>query len=126
MNLQLKDWIFIINDDIESAEVLLNAGHYMTSVYHAHQCAEKTMKVALILRNIDIPLTHDLRQLYKLLIKVIPEIETLMHGIGMLNNYLPKLRYPYGDRLEKEDALGALHISKLIMTTLLPKEGAEE
>ena len=123
MNLQHKDWLYIINDDIESAEVLLNAGHFMTSVYHSHQCVEKTMKVALLVQNIEIPFTHDLRQLYKIMIKHQLKVEALMHDIGRINNYLPKLRYPYGDRLDKEDALAALQIAKTMTNLLLPKEG---
>jgi HEPN domain-containing protein len=69
---RLKDvsaWIRIAEDDFKTAEslLLMDDPAFGIICFHAQQCAEKYLKALLVWLQIDIPKTHDLTLLARLM-----------------------------------------------------------
>ena len=59
-------WIYKADHDFRSAELLFANALNDTAIYHAQQCAEKSLKAYLEFKNITIPKTHSLDKLLDL------------------------------------------------------------
>lgn len=64
------EWVAKAENDLKNAAYTLGMGEDCptdTICFHAQQCIEKYIKALLVLRGIDFPKTHDLREIRKLL-----------------------------------------------------------
>ncbi len=91
----VRQWVEKAEHDLLNIENNLAAPQipWDTVCFHAQQCAEKYLKALLILKDVEIPKTHDLR----LLLQRIPSELSLGLDIGktlQLNRYTIEARYP--------------------------------
>jgi HEPN domain-containing protein len=59
----LEQWLYKAEEDLNSAEYLLNGNFYGTAIYHTQQAAEKAFKAYCVYISITIPRTHNLDML---------------------------------------------------------------
>lgn len=82
---------------------------------YSQQCAEKALKAALVLENIDFPRTHDLQILCDMLPKGW-KVQDKRAGISNLNKWGDELRYPRDAIMPTdEDAVDAESKARLIL-----------
>src|SRR3989339_33915 len=112
----LKEWEQRAADDLESAEILLReSDNYDISAYHAHQAIEKIIKFRLLKCAQAFKFIHDINSLFKQL----PEAKNcadLFDKISYVNFLYPRLRYPTGDKITREQAERCLVIAKEIFS----------
>ena len=100
-----KEWILLANHDADTADLLIRQrGHADIIIYHIHQAIEKLLKALLIKAGGTFEKTHFLDKLLAKIIIIYPELSKCEENILAINLYLPKLRYPYGDVIEFEEA----------------------
>lgn len=109
-----SEWIALAKEDLLSAEILINSEQtvFAASIYHSHQAIEKTLKALQVKTKLPIIKTHSLIRLASELCQKYPDIIQILTDIQKLDNYYPKLRYPTGDKLSKEDAIVCLNIAR--------------
>lgn len=90
-----RDWLFYANDDLESANILMQ--HYppkmRIAAYHCQQCAEKALKGYLIANKIEPPYIHDIKRLCDLCIKIDADFTKIAH-CDYLTDFATISRYP--------------------------------
>ena len=61
-------WLFKAENDLKSAKKLMEGGSAVpdTAIYHAQQCAEKTLKAYLAFKEKPVQWTHDVEYLVEL------------------------------------------------------------
>ena len=80
--------------------------------FHAQQAVEKYLKAVLILRQVNVPRTHDLTELAGLLPKDF-KLPVSPHEIASLTPYAIQTRYPaVGDEPDSEEAIQAVRIAR--------------
>ena len=62
----LEQWLYKAEEDLGSAQHLLNGNFYGTAIYHTQQAAEKAYKAYCVYVSIAIPRTHNLDSLCQL------------------------------------------------------------
>jgi HEPN domain-containing protein len=62
----LEQWLFKAEQDLGSAQLLLDGRFYGTAIYHTQQAAEKAFKAYCVHISIAIPRTHNLDSLCQL------------------------------------------------------------
>ncbi|MBI5399687.1 HEPN domain-containing protein [Candidatus Saganbacteria bacterium] len=115
----VKEWLTLASHDIETAELLIKQkGHADIIIYHLHQAIEKLLKALLMKSNITLERTHFLDKLLTQLFDKFPSLSSVKDEILEINLYLPKLRYPSGDRIEFDEALAIYskfnHINEVV------------
>mgnify|MGYP001583859271 CR=1 FL=1 len=117
MNRYLDEWLFLMETDLCAARELMKSPLFHISVYHAHQAAEKALKSLLIFHgDRKVPKTHALTQLFIECVKKDPKLsEALELAVIQLDEFLPRTRYPKGDRLDHDDAVTAMELSDEIV-----------
>jgi HEPN domain-containing protein len=109
-------WWQYATEDLQAAEALLQnsvfvARHVCT---FAQQAAEKALKTALIVEQVDFPKSHDLDTLRNLL----PESWTVQQSFPQLReltNWVIEARYPvHGDDPTADEAQAAAHLARRI------------
>jgi len=63
MKTMTKKWLEFAKRDLKDAETLFKSKSWESSILHAHQAVEKTLKAILAERNLPIRKTHDLEGL---------------------------------------------------------------
>lgn len=106
-------WLRYAHDDLKVAELILEHGQVpRAACFNAQQCAEKSIKAALVLLQLDFPKSHNLRQLCELLPKGwhFREDPTTLSSLTV---WAVELRYP-GDLPEAtaEDAREAVDLAR--------------
>lgn len=115
----IKEWIQRALDDLESAELILKeSDKYEISAYHSHQAIEKMIKAELIRRGKTFRFIHDINALFTQLFKGAVGQE-LFDEISFVNSLYPRLRYPTGEYVQKEQAEQCLRIAKKIKDKLV-------
>ena len=123
-----RDWVIKAENDLKNAVYTLGMGDDCptdTVCFHAQQCVEKYLKAFLVLKKIDFPKTHDIKELIALLPsntrpKMTPEEQR------RLTDYATVTRYP-GDYelISLAEARRAVKIARRVrnkMRKLLSKE----
>lgn len=116
----LRRWLRYAEDDLRSAEILLEqSGVPRTSCFHAQQAAEKSIKAIFVFLQVDFPFTHDLNRLRDLL----PDGWTVKEDfpdLAELSAWAVEPRYP-GDLIEatRQDAETAVEQARNIYETVL-------
>lgn len=119
----VKEWLTLASHDADTAALLIKEkGHADIIIYHVHQAIEKLLKALIVKSNKTITKTHFLDKLLAQLLKDYPALAKVEGEILEINLYLPKLRYPSGDRIDFEEAMDIynkyLKISQLIHKVL--------
>jgi len=116
MDQKLSEWLERVKEDLISAKILLTSHEtvYAASVFHSHQAVEKTLKSYLFKEGYQIPKTHNLMRLLAVIIEGDTFLTENIASIQRLDNYYPRLRYPTGDKISKEDAVLCLNIAEKI------------
>ncbi len=116
----LRRWLLYAEDDLRSAEILLEqSGVPRASCFHAQQAAEKAIKAIFVFLQVDFPFTHDLNRLRDLL----PDGWTVKEDfpdLAGLSAWAVEPRYP-GDLIEatRQDAETAVEQARNIYETAL-------
>ena len=99
-----EEWLFKAERDLEGAVKLFEVGHSLPelSVYHAQQCAEKSIKSFLAYKLQPIEKTHELNRLVNLAQEFEQKFSILTSRAAFLNGFDIKYLYP-GDELEPTD-----------------------
>jgi HEPN domain-containing protein len=82
-----KEWLRYAKSDLNTAVHMfndVNPKETEISCYHAQQCAEKSLKAHLILKDIDPPRIHDLLELNQLCAAQKPCFSTAQQFAGMM------------------------------------------
>lgn len=88
-----KQWQLIALEDLDSAKHLFSRS-FMTTLFHAQQCTEKSLKAYLVLKRNIVIKTHDLVRLVDLCLEVNREFEVLRPLAAELTPYETAGRYP--------------------------------
>jgi HEPN domain-containing protein len=123
-----RDWVQKAENDLKNAAYTLGMGEDCptdTVCFHAQQCVEKYLKAFLVLKSINFPKAHDIKELIVLLPsnsrpKLTPEEQR------RLTDYATVTRYP-GDYepISLAEARRAVKIARRVRNEfrkLLPKE----
>jgi len=103
-----KEWLRYAKSDLNTAKHMFNdvrPKETEISCYHAHQCAEKSLKACLIARETDPPHTHDLVELIRLCDAMEASFSTIQPYCVSLNPYGVQVRYP--NELAVDDSITA-------------------
>ncbi len=90
---EYEHWHLIALEDLDSAKHLFIRS-FMTTLFHAQQCAEKALKSYLVLKKGSIKKTHDLIRLIDICMEVDKNFEVLRPLAAELNPYETAGRYP--------------------------------
>jgi len=88
-----EPWLLIAQEDLASANHL-HSKVLTTTLFHAQQCAEKSLKAYLVLKHDKLIKTHDLVQLVDLCIKFNKSFEEIRLLAAVLTPYETAGRYP--------------------------------
>ncbi len=94
-----EQWLKTSFDDLRSAKKLFEVGIPIktTAVYHAQQCAEKSLKSFLIFKNQPLSKTHDLEILTTFCKNFESSFGEIIDKTLFLNSYSIAFRYPGSD-----------------------------
>lgn len=117
--IDVLEWLTLASHDADTANLLIKQkGHADIIIYHIHQAIEKSLKALMLKANKPIEKTHFLDKLLAQLAADYPSLAAIQDDILEINLYLPKLRYPSGERIEFEEAFAVFNkfnnISKII------------
>ncbi len=110
-----REWLSHAESDLRLAKLAANDPFIMGGqvCFHAQQAAEKSIKAALLFREIEFPLTHDIEELLKLAEDqgiIIPEN---VQETDQLTPYAVETRYPgYLQEITGDDVSHALRIAE--------------
>ncbi len=109
MNDNVREWLQVASYDIDTVHLLIKEkGHASIIIYHMHQAQEKLLKALLSLTEIEVRKSHNIDKLLSELLPHFPTLSSISQSILSIHAYLPKLRYPYGDEIVFEEAIGLL------------------
>jgi len=92
MSGQPERWLAFAREDLQVAEILLEAGIHNQVCFHAQQCVEKAMKGILVQNGIVPPRVHSITELLRLLPRSL--FADIAEGLVGLDDYYISLRYP--------------------------------
>jgi HEPN domain-containing protein len=97
------------NGDLQACRVLTNDADIDDNIigFHAQQAVEKAMKVVLVIADIDLPLTHDLKFLLRQLREIGTEPPEDISQTSWLTPWAAELRYDEPIALDRAAALSA-------------------
>jgi HEPN domain-containing protein len=112
----LEQWLFKAEEDLGSAQHLLDGKFYGTAIYHTQQAAEKAFKSYCVYISIAIPRTHNLDSLCQLCQVSDASFASLyMYAID-LNGLDVVFRYPNVQFEPSEtDVINAIHLASEIL-----------
>ncbi len=114
-----ETWRQYAQDDIESAEILLNSStKYHIVAYHTHQSVEKMLKRFLMIKNKAFPFIHDLSALLTEASKI-KDYSDYFRDVSFLMDLYSTSRYPSGDTITKDEASKGLAIANRLYLLLL-------
>ena len=93
MDLDVKNWLAMVDYDVKTAAQMLKTGRYVYVVFMCHLAIEKVLKAGVCRKVQRVPpKTHDLIYLISLIEINMPD--DLLNFIGMINNAAVVTRYP--------------------------------
>ncbi len=113
-----EEWLFKAEHDIKSADLLLKGQEplYDVAIYHAQQCAEKSLKSFLAFREKEISKIHNLLILLEECVEIDSRFNEIYEDCIYLNPYATLYRYPEGDLMpERDEVERAIHKAKKVM-----------
>ncbi|MCL2179674.1 MAG: HEPN domain-containing protein [Treponema sp.] len=113
-----KEWLRYAKSDLNTAKHMFNDVHpreIEISCYHAHQCAEKSLKAYLIAKETNPPHTHDLVELVKLCIDHEMCFITIQPYCISLNPYGVQVRYPNELAVDDSVARQAINYTEIVI-----------
>lgn len=118
---EVEEWLSVASFDIDTVDLLIKEkGHASIIIFHIHQAIEKLLKAILIKNHYKIKKTHLLDELLSDIIDQFPQLNDIRDDVLEVNLYLPKLRYPYGENIEFNEALSLyqkfLRMQKILKT----------
>jgi len=123
----LLEWVRKAEEDYEAALTLLRRrARPLPSVacFHCQQCAEKYLKALLVRHGLEVPRTHDLRELRRLLLTAEPAVDLITDPLLLLNPYAVEFRYP-GEEATIEEAREAVAAMKAVRRFVRSRLGLE-
>jgi HEPN domain-containing protein len=92
MNETANRWLIFAREDLQVAEIVLDAGIYNQVCFHAQQCVEKALKGALVRQGHVPPRTHSITDLLSLF----PSewLADLRDDLSMMDDLYIPTRYP--------------------------------
>ena len=118
-----NDWVNKAHLDIRSAKALLAQDHPLLypSCFHSQQAAEKYIKSLLTWWDIEVPKTHELGKLLKMIESRDAKLAARLFDVVVLNTYAVDIRYP-GDQPEPslEESREALKLAQQVRDAILP------
>ena len=116
MREETTEWVNKAEEDYSVAEILREnkkKKNYNSICFHSQQCVEKYLKSLLSENSLEIPYTHDLKYLSKLLKDVCPWVSIYSTSVRILTDYATISRYP-GEDADSEEASTAFRLCKEI------------
>ncbi|MCX7023431.1 MAG: HEPN domain-containing protein [Spirochaetes bacterium] len=119
----VNEWLLVATDDLDAAEHLFSG---MTRVpleiicFHCQQAGEKALKALLQHLGRDVPRTHDLVELRRLLGTDLSDDVELDRCCALLSAYGVTTRYPGRPELSITDAEVAFAAAKRILSSIRP------
>ena len=121
-----REWIERAQSDVKACDALIAAGLAAEALFHAQQCAERTLKAILTWHQVTFKRTHDLDELKQLCLPFAGAAATFLSGIKLLSQYAWRFRYPgapySSDQKEAEVARDAAWLLLDAVTTQLESE----
>ncbi len=116
----VKDWLKKASNDLKASKKLSDDDETLDcSVFHTHQCAEKTLKAFIVFTHQVIPKTHDLRFLLDHCAKINSELYLLIEESKNLNSYGFDSRYPNNSfSVNKQITQTAIEMAEKILMTI--------
>ncbi len=95
--------------DLQACRVLVDDADIDDNIigFHAQQAVEKAMKVALVLADVELPLTHDLAFLVSQVNETGAELAKELSDVAWLTPWAAELRYGEPIELDRAAALAA-------------------
>ncbi len=93
----LKMWFRKAAQDLQTARLLVaqnNENFWGPTVFHAQQCAEKSIKGFLVLQKVRFNKTHDIEVLVNLVASVDKELSQKLESAKILTQFAVAYRYP--------------------------------
>jgi len=119
---EVASWLAAVDEDLRIARLAIDQHPPIVGpvCFHAQQAAEKAMKALLVAAESDVPRTHDLVALVKLLVPVFPEAASLRESAARLAPYAVSTRYPVlRAAADPQEACDTLRLSETIVTWVL-------
>jgi HEPN domain-containing protein len=112
----LEQWLYKAEEDLGSAQHLLNGRFYGTAIYHTQQAAEKAFKAYCVYISIVLPRTHNLDTLCQLCETYDISFNSIYLYAIDLNGLDVAFRYP-NVQLEptETDVINAIHLASEIL-----------
>jgi HEPN domain-containing protein len=108
-------WLRKADSDLANAELCLAAEKALdTACFHCQQAAEKSLKAYLIAKNVQFPLTHDLKRLLDHCSRIDPTFGPLTESTLELNPFAVVTRYDDAFWPEAEEVQAALESARKI------------
>lgn len=89
----------VLRDHIEVGDSIIG--------FHAHAAVEKSLRVALVLTDVELPLTHDIDFLVQLVREASVDLPTSLLDTGWLTPWAVEFRYDEPTALDRTAALTA-------------------
>mgnify|MGYP000081973597 CR=1 FL=1 len=87
-------WLEFALDDLDSSEIMYNAGKYNMVCFFAHQAAEKALKAFLVSRKQNPPRTHNIVDLVNLCAAYNASFSEILPKARILNQFYIPTGYP--------------------------------
>ena len=117
--IDVGEWLTLAAHDADTADLLVKQkGHADVIIYHIHQAIEKMLKALILKAGKPLEKNHFLDKLLSQLMPDYPSLSDVQDDILEIHLYLPKLRYPSGDRIEFAEAIAVFNKFKKISNTL--------
>jgi HEPN domain-containing protein len=112
-----EEWLRYAKSDLNTAKHMFNdvtPKEIEISCYHAQQCAEKSLKAYLIIKNIEPPRLHDLAELNQLCVELESSFSIIQQDCVSLNPFDVHVRYPNELAVDDELTKSALNKAQVI------------
>jgi HEPN domain-containing protein len=107
----VTEWLSLATDDLEAAKHLYSTMRKVPIeivCFHCQQAGEKSLKAALQSAGLDVPRTHDLKELLRLLNGFLPHDPAIDRSCSHLSMFGVSFRYPGMPDLVTQDAATAI------------------
>ena len=103
---EINQWLEVASHDIDTARLLIREkGHADIIIYHLHQAVEKLLKAVLTGCDLSFEKIHRLDKLLNIAITCYPDLISIKDEVLEIDYYLPKLRYPAGEKITLDTAV---------------------
>jgi HEPN domain-containing protein len=117
---ELSEWLEVATHDIDTVRLLIREnGHPDIIIYHIHQAVEKLLKTIILRSGALFEKSHRLDKLLGHAITSYPDLIHIKDAVLEIDFYMPKLRYPAGERIEAHTAVRLFEVYSSIEEILL-------